>query len=453
MIPNLNELLAQDITDRTGTRTLIAPKTIELLKRIDNGEEPLPLVSITSTGVPFLESPTFEAHSADGTVSQVPYDIDHIPVDVAIIACAIGQTTQETEDIAYSVRSTYAGNTDAGVLMVPIDQNGSFAVSRYSAKQLRTPVAEHPSFSIVIIEPADGFRVPIPYPADDLRASLSDRPAITRLLIAYFYYMCILESDVPGKINNEYSKLFKTKSSLGKGVLGNSKKALFKKLRENEFTASALNKSIAQKITGENINNLVDDFQAGHLSRNDFNTFFSTILPVVPDLYDRAMKNEPVDTTLAMAMTKLAETQKRAETIANSLGIEENPAGEEYYEPRSLGAAEIYIQIIAENEDATMSDAIEAYKYYAEEQAASAQAQQDAMQDTFNNMLKAKLAGKSALGAALGLGLGASAAAGSGRSARKTNKPDLLGSAGCAKSKGTVGGCAACALRQDCARA
>lgn len=187
MTPNLNELLAQDITNRIGISAHASSNVPELLQKVEEGISEPPRADLTSIATPFLEPLTFEAHYADGTTKQVPYDIDHIPIEVTVATLVIGSTLQETEDIAFNIRNTYSGNTDAGILMFPIDDAGTCAAARYTAKQLRTPVTERSSFAFTLIDPAeDGIKVPIPYPRDDLRASLYDRSAITRLLRCIF---------------------------------------------------------------------------------------------------------------------------------------------------------------------------------------------------------------------------------------------------------------------------
>lgn len=374
MTPNLNELLAQDITNRIGISAHASSNVPELLQKVEEGISEPPRADLTSIATPFLEPLTFEAHYADGTTKQVPYDIDHIPTEVTVATLVIGSTLQETEDIAFNIRNTYSGNTDAGILMFPIDDAGTCAAARYTAKQLRTPVTERSSFAFTLIDPAeDGIKVPIPYPRDDLRASLYDRSAITRLFVVYFYYMFILENDAPGRIANEYSKLFATK-----GKAGGSKRGLFNKLRENQFAANILDSAVAQKFTGENIKKLADDLQAGCLNEDEFNTYFSTVLPLVPDLYDRAVRHESAETVLAAANVKLGELQGRANAIANSLGIEENPGEDVRYKPRSLEAAEVYIQALGLlGEEANAPGVVEVYKQWLAEQVASEQAQQD----------------------------------------------------------------------------
>lgn len=60
--------------------------------------------------------------------------------------------------------------------------------------------------------------------------------------------------------------------------------------------------------------------------------------------------------------TDLPEIKKRADAIANSLGIDMSPLEETNYHPRSTKAAEIYLQTIILNPSAAMSDAVKAYK-------------------------------------------------------------------------------------------
>lgn len=449
MITNIIEILTEDIVKRIGVPARPEYNAEEAVQKIGEDLDSLPRIDLYPIARPLLEPLTFEAHYADGTIKQTPYDIDHIPVEVSVAPMVIASTLQETEDIAFNLRTTYSGNTDAGALMFPIDNNGTCAFACYKVKQVRTPVTEVSSFAATLIDPTeDGIKVPIPYPHDDLRASLSDHPAITRLFISYFYYMYILENDALERIINDYSKLFTTKAKAT-----GSKRGLFNKLRENQFAANLLDSTVAQKLTGENIKKLADDLQAGCLNEDEFNAYFRTVIPIVPDLYERALRREPAESVLSAANVKLGEVRGRADAIANSLGIEENPGDDVRYKPRSFEAAAAYIQALGLLDDeGSAEDVIEAYKRQLVEQVAAEQVQQNAMQDMFSNILTAKLEGKSAIGAALGLGLGASAVAGSGRSARKNDKPDLLGSAGCEKNKGTIGACSLCALRSDCAR-
>lgn len=163
-----------------------------------------------------------------------------------------------------------------------------------------------------------------------------------------------------------------------KGKAGGSKRGFFNKLRENQFAANILDSAVAQKFTGENIKKLADDLQAGCLNEDEFNTYFSTVLPLVPDLYDRAVRHESAETVLAAANVKLGELQARADTIANSLGVEENPGEDVRYKPRSLEAAEVYIQALGLlGEEANAPAVVEVYKQWLAEQVANEQAQQD----------------------------------------------------------------------------
>lgn len=448
MITNIIEILTEDIVKRIGVPARPEYNAEEAVQKIGEDLDSLPRIDLYPIARPLLEPLTFEAHYADGTIKQTPYDIDHIPVEVSVAPMVIASTLQETEDIAFNLRTTYSGNTDAGALMFPIDNNGTCAFARYKVKQVRTPVTEVSSFAATLIDPTeDGIKVPIPYPHDDLRASLSDHPAITRLFISYFYYMYILENDALEKIINDYSKLFTTKAKAA-----GSKRGLFNKLRENQLAANLLDSTVAQKLTGENIKKLADDLQAGCLNEDEFNAYFRTVIPIVPDLYERALRREPAESVLSAANVKLGEVRGRSDAIANSLGIEENPGDDVRYKPRSFEAAAAYIQALGELDDeASAEDVVEAYKQQLVEQVAAEQVQQNALQEQIGNILTAKLEGKSAIGAALGLGLGASAVAGSGRSARKNDKPDLIGSAGCARSKGAIT-CIGCPLVSDCAR-
>lgn len=438
MAPNLTEILANDLASRTGIKAAAASSLSEALDNIRPSLDSLPMVQLFSATVPFLEPLTYEAHTSNGTTKQVPYDIDHIPAEITVVTCALGKTSEEVEDLASAIRSTYTDTADAGILNIPVDSDGTFVTGKYGVKQLRSAPAEYEAFFGTFINPTAGIKVPIPYLEEDLNASFSDRDATIRLLLAYYYYMYILESRISTWISNGYSALFKEKGGLVKGKLAGGKKALFKKLRENEAIASALDSNIAQNFTGETIGNLADDFRAGRMDRDEFETYFSRILPIIPDLYDRAMRHEPVDTVLAEATAKEAELQRRANAIADSLGIEENTGESIHYTPRSFEAATIYVQTLGIDQDATMQDALAAYRMAAGEKEVNAQARQDSL----NNMV-------------MGAFTAATAANIAGKAEKRREsrqKPDLLGSAGCEKNKGTIGGCSICALRSDCAR-
>lgn len=380
MNPTIAELLAQDISNRIGVRAHASQNFEEALQNVKNGLDSLPCAELVSTTTAFVEPSFFEVHLADGTVEQRHYDIDHIPIESIVGVSVFTKTAQDTDDLAHSIQSMYAGSTDAGVLMLPIDGGSAHAAVRYRADQLRPSVKEGEGISWTIINSADGIKAPMPYPQDDLRASLSDRTAIARLFIAYFYYMYILSCDVPGKIAKDYSKLFAAPTKASE-----TKKGLFNKLRENQFTSSILDSGVAQKLTGENITKLTDAIQAGTLDKTEFDAFFDVVLPVVPDLYERAMRHESADAVLAAANAKLGEVQQRAEAIANSLGIEQNPAGNENYQPRSLEAAAIYIKALGIDSElkASAPEILEVYRLYVEKQAADAQA----MQDELGNMV------------------------------------------------------------------
>lgn len=399
MISNLVELLGQNISDRTGIKTVVAPDLTETLERIAENKAEQAIIYLASTTTPFLEPKTYEARYADGTIKQAYYDLDHIPAEVSVILCLIAPTAQEVEDIAFTIRDTYTKNSDAGIVMLPLE-DGTSATARFSAKQIRTAVEEFDSCAVTLIEQVDGLKVPMAYPYADLRASLSDRNAVTRLLITYFFYLTMLEGNILNKLTSEYAKLFMQKSNgdngkeRGKGFLGkgknklaDSKRSLFSKLRENELAASVLDSSFAQSLTGEGIGNFVHDFQSGTLSREDFEAHFSDVLSVLPDLYDRAMKREPVEVTLAETQAVLAEVETRAETVANSLGIEENPEGDEYYKPRSLEAAAAYINVYNGDLNLSAQDLFRAYKAACAEKAAGAQQ----LQDSFNNYIADKI--------------------------------------------------------------
>ena len=399
MISNLVELLGQNISDKTGINTVVAPDLTETLERIAENKAEQATIYLASTATPFLEPKTYETHYADGTIKQTCYDLDHIPTEVSVILCVIAPTAQEVEDIAFTIRDTYTKNSDAGIIMLPLE-DGTSATARFSAKQIRTAVEEFDSCAVTLIEQAGGLKVPMAYPFADLRASLSDRSAVTRLLITYFFYLTILESDIPNKLTSEYAKLFVQKSSgdngkeRGKGLLGkgknklaDSKRSLFGKLRENELAASVLDSGFAQSLTGEGIGNFIRDFQAGTLSKEDFEAHFSDVLSVLPDLYNRAMKREPVEITIAEAQAVLTEIDNRAEAIANSLGIEENPEGDEYYKPRSLEAAAAYINVYNGDLNLSAQDLFRAYKAACAEKAAGAQQ----LQDSFNNYIADKI--------------------------------------------------------------
>lgn len=158
------------------------------------------------------------------------------------------------------------------------------------------------------------------------------------------------------------------------------------------------------------------------------------------------MKHEPVEVTLAEAQAILAEIQDRAETVANSLGIEENPADNEHYRPRSLEAACVYLQALGGDLNATMSDALEAYQGQAAQQASYFHTGEDLAKTIFTT-------GITAIGAAALTGFLGGAASSSGSRARTTDKPDLLGSAGCDISKGKSSFCSpGCNLYFECAR-
>lgn len=400
MISKLVELLGQNISDKTGIRTVVAPDLTETLERLAENKDEQATIYLASTATPFLEPKTYEAHYADGVIKHAYYDLDHIPTEVSIILCVIAPTAQEVEDIAFTIRDTYMKNADAGMLMFPINEDGTCAAVHFSAKQLRTPVEEFESCATTLIEQADGLKVPMTYPYADLRASLSDRSAVTRLLITYFFYLTILESNIPNRLTSEYARLFVQKNSgdngkeRGKGFLGkgksklaDSKRSLFSKLRENELAASVLDSGFAQSFTGEGIGNFVRDFQTGTLSKEDFEAYFNDILFVLPDLYDRAVKHEPVEVTLAEAQAVLTEIDNRAEAIANSLGIEENPEGDEYYKPRSLEAAAAYINVYNGDLNLSAQDLFRAYKAACAEKAAGAQQ----LQDSFNNYIADKI--------------------------------------------------------------
>lgn len=460
MISNLVDLLAQNIAEKTGIRTVAASNIIEALGRVDRNEEELPVIFLDYTTTPFLEPNTYEVCCMNGAVDQAYYDLDHIPVEISPILCVIASTAQEVEDIAFAIRDAYNKNSDTGIIMLSVDEGGVSIATRFNVKQLRTPVDEHPSCASTFIERADdGLKVPMAYPYADLRASLSDRGAVTRLLITYFFYLTILESNIPNKLTSEYAKLFVQKNSgdngkerkkgflsKGKDKLAGSKQSLFNKLRENELAASVLDSNIAQSFTGENMGNIVRDFQAGNLSREDFETYFSEVLPVLPDLYDRAIKHEPVEVTLAEAQAILAEIENRAETVANSLGIEENPADNECYRPRSLEAACVYLQTFGGDLDATMSDALEAYHGQAAQQASYFHSGEDLAKTIFTT-------GITAIGAAALTGFLGGTASSSGSRAHTTDKPDLLGSAGCAIAQGKSASCnMTCNLYMKCAR-
>lgn len=390
MIQDLTEALAKDISDRTGIGATAASSMGELLENVETNFDNLPMVQLLPIMIPFLEPIAYEAHYADGTTKQMPYDIDHIPVEISVLTFALGKTEEDTESLASTIRTSYTDTSDAGILTIPVDSGGTFVTGKYSVKQLRSAPAEYGAFFGTLINPTAGIKVPIPYPENDLHASLSDREAISNLLIAYYYYMHILESGVPERISNKYSKLFEEKGGFAKSKLAGGKKALFKKLRENEAVASALDSNIAQTFTGETISNLADDFRAGHMDKGEFDAYFSNVIAVIPDLYDRAMRREAVETTLAEATARVAELQKRASTIADSLGIEESSGENSYYKPRSSEAAAIYIQTLGTDQDATLQDAFAAYRALADEKAANAQA----MQDEMSNQIADKIASK-----------------------------------------------------------
>lgn len=209
MISNLVDLLAQNIAEKTGIRTVAASNIIEALGRVDRNEEELPVIFLDYTTTPFLEPNTYEVCCMNGAVDQAYYDLDHIPVEISPILCVIASTAQEVEDIAFAIRDAYNKNSDTGIIMLSVDEGGVSIATRFNVKQLRTPVDEHPSCASTFIERADdGLKVPMAYPYADLRASLSDRGAVTRLLITYFFYLTILESNIPNKLTSEYVKLF-----------------------------------------------------------------------------------------------------------------------------------------------------------------------------------------------------------------------------------------------------
>lgn len=384
MNPNIAELLAEDISNRIGVQSQAYQNIHEALQRIEDGMDKPPCAELVYSMSTFLDPVTYEARLADGTVKQVPYDIDHIPTELTVEISVFAQTPQDTESLASSIRNTYSGNTDAGVFLLPIDDGTAHVAARYCADQIRSSVSGGDDISWSIINPADGIKMPMPYPYDDLGASLNDRAAILRLFITYFFYMHILTCDVPGRITNEYAKLFAAPNKIE-----GAKKGLFNKLRENQFASNILDSGIAQKLTGESITKLSDALQAGTLDKDEFDTYFGTVLPVVPDLYDRAMRYEPADAILAIVNAKISEVEQRAETIANSLGIERNPEGDEYYRPRSFDAAALYLAAfdLERNKDASASDIVETYRLYTESQAASAQEQQDLI----NNMVADKI--------------------------------------------------------------
>ena len=60
--------------------------------------------------------------------------------------------------------------------------------------------------------------------------------------------------------------------------------------------------------------------------------------------------------------SNLCETKRRADVIANSLGIDMNPSEKTDYQPRSVEAASVYLQTMILNPSATMLDAVKAYK-------------------------------------------------------------------------------------------
>lgn len=439
MTPNPAEALAKDITAKIGVRTYVLTDTDDATAGAEDGDGSLPVVQIASRISSCQDPFTFEACHDDGVFTQERYGIDRIPIDYEFAFIIMGASEEEVEDIAAALRTTYSTDSPRSKFLVPINETGTSRVAQCVVKQLRTPVEKDNERFMTMIMPAENsyISIPFPYPPVSLRSSLSDRDAMMKLLFAFQYYVVLLETDIPDVIAKWYPKLFEVK----KGKIAGAKKSLFGKLRETGVASKVLDNNIVQGLSGENIGKLADAVAAGTLTEEQFEEFFRLPMIIVPDLYERVLHHEPAESVLADANATIAEMQRRADEIANSLGIEEQSTSTEHYKPRSSEGAEVYIAAMAQSENMAMPNAIEAYK--------SAAAESKAKQDALAGAIAAGV-----IGTVVG-GIGAAIAGGasSGSSSRETGKVDLLGSAGCAKTKGGANGCYNCNLRSECSRA
>lgn len=395
MIPEAVDMIKEDIADKTGANTTVTAVSDELYKPLVDESISLPLIQVIPSIVTSFTSPRFyEAHHADGSITQEAYDMDRIPAGITIALCVAGSDIHQTEDLAFSIRSIYGNDADTNTLMYPLDEEGSYANVHYVVSQVRSQIQEIKHCAITVISPEDTVKVPMPYPAADLRASLSDREALSRLLATYSYYMSILESDVLTKLANDYPRLFaqpeKAVTSILKEGKNSAKKGLFSSLRKTLpgvilDATGALDAHDAKSAANESLRVFVSDFQSGAMSKDAFEAYFAVVLPVVPDLYERVLRCEDPAVMMACAQSNLAEIQRRADAIADSLGIEENPGEDEYYKPRSLQAATAYVKAFESgaygDEEFSMFDINKAYKEVTAQQRAAAETQQQQIAD------------------------------------------------------------------------
>ncbi|WP_296012970.1 hypothetical protein [uncultured Adlercreutzia sp.] len=369
MLKEAVDAVAADITAKTGI-TAIGVSTNQL--REGNAYAECPFVNVLGNCSVDLNTPRYTVRTADGAMASMPFDLNNIPLAIVPVPIVCDNTLDGADDNAEKLRGAYA--TPASIA-IPLATAGTAAIASLQLSQLRSMPADGDPYCTADAQAEKAMVVPVAYPEGHLRVSITDHDATLEMLSILMYYRFTLEANVPKIIQGPYAKI----------AGGTKKRGLFDKV----LSASPVGDILGQTIPSSVVSKLAADAQNGTLNRAEFEEAFLKALPVVPDLYDRALRHESAESVLAAANGQLAEAERRADAIADALGIERNPGNDGAYQPRSAAATLAYLECLQSDINATMGDAIEAYR----EQAANEQATQDQIQSAVIGLATDKLDG------------------------------------------------------------
>lgn len=405
MITTVAETIAQDIEARTGilASTISDPNE---LNSVSLDPDNFPQVFIYAGAFSNIDKVEYVENIAGNRVLN-RFDLEHIPLSIVVVVTIAALNADEAMSASDLIRRTYSPGT---TICIPSAIGNGPTEVPFVFNQLRqAPQQAGETFGVLIYPESGPITVPIPFNADALNFAYSDRETFKELLSAFCYYEEHSYRVLVNATFGSYENLFATKKSFFDKVFSKGD-------------------PISEKLKN------------GTLTQTEFNNSFKTIVPLVPNLYERAISREPVSVTEGVLNQNLDEMERRANIIGDALGIERNKEGQTHG-PRSADAAELYMDIISRNQDATMDELVNAFK--------SKKAESDAViDDVFNGITNAITGGVTAAIAGGILGSGAA------RRAQANNYPDLLGSAGCAITRGEVGGCTSlsCNLYYKCSR-
>lgn len=333
MLNEVTSAIEQDINAKTGLKVFTGSNIDEMLAACNTNDLPAAFIF---TGIAPAQYTIYSVITPEGTETERSFELEHAPLGITPLVIVMALSAEEADETAGRLRYAYP---QGSIIQVPLE-DGDFLALPFELSQFRDmPKQSGPVFMVTIKPENLPISVPLAYSESDLHISFSDREAFKELIALYHFYRTkSFKMLIDGQLE-AYDGLFKKK----RGFLD-------------------------RIMSGNDTFN--EDFQNGRVSKEEFNQAYRTIASLVPDLYERALRQEPSSSIRGLVENTRNEMERRADLIADSIGIERDPADGGVYEPRGYEAADIYLNTIVTNPDATIQDLLQAYQAQASEDSA-----------------------------------------------------------------------------------